>query len=85
MARTTWRGLLLGSLVLAATAAARPASAQDKPKKGVIELAEVVIKGRIQKPVASVDVNRIQPSLTLAELKQPFLEKVEQAIYRDPF
>jgi len=62
-----------------------PAMAQDKPAKGVITLAEVTIVGRIQKPIASVDVNRIQPKLTLQELRQPFLDKIEQAIYQDPF
>jgi hypothetical protein len=61
------------------------ASAQDKPAKGVITLAEVTIVGRIQKPIASVDVNRIQPKLTLQELRQPFLDKIEQVLYSDPF
>jgi len=32
-----------------------------------------------------VDVSRIQPKLTLAELKQPFLERIEKAISREPF
>jgi hypothetical protein len=62
-----------------------PAWAQDKPAKGVITLAEVTIVGRIQKPIASVDVNRIQPKLTLQELRQPFLDKIEQVLYSDPF
>lgn len=62
-----------------------PAFAQDKPAKGVITLAEVTIVGRIQKPIASVDVNRIQPKLTLQELRQPFLDKIEQAVFQDPF
>ena len=61
------------------------ASAQDKPTKGVITLAEVTIVGRIQKPIAAVDVNRIQPKLTLQELRQPFLDKIEQAVYQEPF
>jgi hypothetical protein len=69
-----------GLLVVAA-----PAMAQDKPAKGVITLAEVTIVGRIQKPIASVDVNRIQPKLTLQELRQPFLDKIEQVLYQDPF
>ena len=64
---------------------AAPASAQDKPAKGVITLAEVTIVGRIQKTIASVDVNRIQPKLTLQELRQPFLDKIEQVLYQDPF
>jgi hypothetical protein len=70
---------------LAAVASVAPAVAQDKPAKGVITLAEVTIVGRIQKPIAAVDVNRIQPKLTLQELRQPFLDKVEQAIYQEPF
>ena len=53
--------------------------------RGVITLAEVTITGRIQKPIAAVDVSRIQPKLTLAELRQPFLDRIEQAIYKDPF
>ena len=61
------------------------ALAQQKASKGVITLAEVTIVGRIQKPIAAVDVNRIQPKLTLQELRQPFLELVEKAIYQEPF
>jgi hypothetical protein len=76
-------------MILASVAAASmveaPLLAQDKPTKGVITLAEVTIVGRIQKPIAAVDVNRIQPKLTLQELRQPFLDKVEQAIYQEPF
>ncbi len=64
-------------------------AAQEKGKetkqRGVITLAEVTITGRIQKPIAAVDVTRIQPKLTLAELRQPFIDRIEQAIYKDPF
>jgi hypothetical protein len=77
---TLWMAAALG-----ATLASTPALAQDKPAKGVITLAEVTIVGRIQKPIAAVDVNRIQPKLTLQELRQPFLDKVEQAVYQEPF
>jgi hypothetical protein len=71
--------------VLASVLSTGAVLGQDKPAKGVITLAEVTIVGRIQKPIAAVDVNRIQPKLTLQELRQPFLDKVEQAIYQDPF
>lgn len=75
--------------VLAGMFAATAAQAQEKGKetkqRGVITLAEVTITGRIQKPIAAVDVSRIQPKLTLAELRQPFLDRIEQAIYKDPF
>jgi hypothetical protein len=56
-------------------------------KKGgrVVTISEVTIVGRVQKPIAAVDVSRIQPKLTLAELRQPFLDRIEKAIYHDPF
>jgi hypothetical protein len=62
---------------------AMPASAQQSGK--VITIGEVTIVGRVQKPIASVDVSKIQPKLTLAELKQPFLDRIEQAATKDPF
>ena len=59
--------------------------AQASGKSRVVTISEVTIVGRIQKPIAAVDVSRIQPKLTLAELRQPFLQKIEEAIYRSPF
>ena len=59
------------------------AAAQKKPR--VVTISEVTIVGRVQKPIAAVDVSRIQPKLTLAELRQPFLDRIEKAIYNDPF
>lgn len=63
------------------------AGAQEEKDKarGAITLTEVTITGRIEKPIAAVDVARIQPRLTLAELRQPFLDRIEQAIYKTPF
>jgi len=51
----------------------------------VLTISEVRIVGRVQKPIASIDVSRIQPSLTLAELKKPFVQRIEKAIYQAPF
>ena len=51
----------------------------------VVTISEITIVGRIQKPIAAVDVSRIQPKLALAELRQPFLQRIEEAIYRSPF
>jgi hypothetical protein len=80
--------VMAGAFALAAFA---PASALAQPKakdnapRGVITLAEITITGRIQKPIAAVDVARIRPKLTLSELRQPFLERISKAIYKDPF
>lgn len=68
---------------LAVLLVAGSAGAQSKGR--VITITEVTIVGRVQKPIAAVDVSRIQPKLTLAELKQPFIERIEKAISRDPF
>jgi hypothetical protein len=69
--------------VLGVVLASGSASAQKKSR--VITISEVTIVGRVQKPIAAVDVSRIQPKLTLAELKQPFVDRIEKAISRDPF
>ncbi len=69
--------LMVGALLVSGDAAAQ--------QKGVITINEVTIVGRVQKPVASVDVSKIQPKLTLAELRQPFLDRIEEAARKDPF
>jgi hypothetical protein len=76
--RIVW---LLGLFLIIST----PALAQQKKGSRVITISEVTIVGRVQKPIAAVDVSRIQPKLTLGELRQPFLDRIERAISRDPF
>jgi hypothetical protein len=62
------------------------AEAQTKPaQNGVLQVGEITIVGRVQKPIAAVDVAKIQPKLTLAELRQPFLDRIEEAVHKDPF
>lgn len=62
-----------------------PAGGGARRRANVIELNEITITGRVQKPVAAVDISRIAPKLSLTELRQPFLDQIEQALYRDPF
>jgi len=66
------------------------AHADDQPKRsaqqqGVLQIGEITIVGRVQKPIAAVDVAKIQPKLTLAELRQPFLDRIEEAVSKEPF
>lgn len=56
-----------------------------QPKQRVVTISEVTIVGRVQKPIAAVDVSRIQPKLTLGTKKQPFVERIEKAIQESPF
>jgi hypothetical protein len=83
------RAILKTSLVALAAAGilgfgAGSASAADS-KKGVITLNEIEIVGRVQKPIESVDVGMIPVKLTLAEMRQPFLDRIEEAVQHDPF
>jgi hypothetical protein len=75
----------IASLSVAFALVAVHGSASAQKKSRVITISEVTIVGRVQKPIAAVDVSRIQPKLTLAELKQPFVDRIEKAISRDPF
>lgn len=70
-----------------ATSQTNPGSSQSTTpaKNRVVTIREVTIVGRIQKPVAAVDVSRIQPKMTLAELRQPFLQRIGESIYSSPF
>jgi len=80
--------LAILAAVLPVLGYASVASAQDRPAKqdkGVLQVGEITIVGRVQKPIAAVDVAKIQPKLTLAELRQPFLDRVEEAVRKDPF
>jgi hypothetical protein len=65
-----------------------PAAAQKTKGKGrgrVVTITEVTIVGRVQKPIAATAVSRIEPKLTLSELRQPFVQRIERAIYAEPF
>ena len=75
----------LTQLAVVVLVLAVPAVAAAQGKSRVVTISEVTIVGRVQKPIAAVDVSRIQPKLTLAELRQPFLHRIEEAIYQDPF
>ncbi len=65
--------------------AAAPAAGRPKQQQGVLQVGEITIVGRVQKPIAAVDVAKIQPKLTLAELRQPFLDRIEEAVRKEPF
>jgi hypothetical protein len=78
--------MMMTAVALSISAALAPlAEAQNKPTQGVLQIGEITIVGRVQKPIAAVDVAKIQPKLTLAELRQPFLDRIEEAVHKDPF
>ena len=75
----------LFAIVLGSAFTFAPSDASAQQAGRVITIGEVTIVGRVQKPIASVDVSKIQPKLTLAELRQPFLDRIEQATFKEPF
>jgi hypothetical protein len=83
--RLTAIACLAAALAFTVAPDALAQKAKDNKPRGVITLAEVTITGRIQKPIAAVDVARIRPKLTLSELRQPFVERITEAIYKAPF
>ncbi|MGA3124285.1 MAG: hypothetical protein ABSF69_26300 [Polyangiaceae bacterium] len=91
MHRIAIRGAVLVAAVLSTVSVhaqdrtANAAPRAPKPQQGVLQIGEITIVGRVQKPVAAVDVAKIQPKLTLAELRQPFLDRIEAAVHNDPF
>jgi hypothetical protein len=76
--------LQLSALILVSVSLL-PTLALAQKKSRVVTISEVTIVGRVQKPIAAVDVSRIQPKLTLGELRQPFIDRIEKAISHDPF
>ena len=74
---------ILAPLIAVAVLLLAPAAFAQK--KNVITIGEVTIVGRVQKPIAAVAVAKIRVRVALAELRQPFLDRIEEAIRKDPF
>jgi hypothetical protein len=75
--------LTLGTLGSAALAD-EAAKAQPAPR-GKIMLDGLIITLKPPRPVAAVDVARLTPKVTLAELRQPLIGRIEAAIEKEPF
>jgi hypothetical protein len=77
---------LLTACVLASAFSTANALA-EKPQKPsrVLTVSEVTIVGRVQKPIAAVDVSRIPARLTMERRDQKLLSKIQRDLYRAPF
>jgi hypothetical protein len=81
--------LMLAALALSALFAGS-ASAQDKGAAGkrkpkVIQLEEITIEGRVQKPNAFYILNRSNLGYEVLDLRTSFLRDVVKSVQRDPF
>lgn len=60
-------------------------SGEARAEGRTVKLPDLVIVGRVQRPLASLEVSKIPPQLTLTELREPLLDRTEAATTRDPF
>ena len=65
----------------AVVALASTAHADDK----TITIREQKIYGRAARPMAVTEVTKLPVQTTVSELKQPFVQRVEQAVQSNPF
>jgi hypothetical protein len=77
--------MALGLLLAAGNAAGAEGQRKPRQPRGVITLDTVTIKGRLQQPIAAIDVTRLRPRLTLSDLRQPFLDRIDKSVYGAPF
>ncbi len=70
-----------------ATIAIQPAVAQEKRRRApkVIQLEEITIEGRVQKPNAFYILNRSNIGYEIMDLRTSFLGKVVSAVNDEPF
>lgn len=84
---THWLGFAIVALAIAAISGS--ASAQDRKKTTrapkVIELEEIKIEGRVQKPNAFYILNRSNIGYEVMELRTSFMNELIRTVRRDPF
>ncbi len=76
---------LLGATALGLAALTSSTLAQAQKKPTVVDVGEIQIKAYVPKPVAVVDIERLDPKLSLADLHKPFVDEIEKAILKSPF
>jgi hypothetical protein len=77
--------ILLALMLVAATASAGLAQGTKKRQPRVIQLEEIVIEGRVQKPNAFYILNRSNLGYEVLELRTSFLRKVVRSVQKEPF
>lgn len=75
-------GIALGIALLASAGAA---AAQQKRAPKVIQLEEIKIEGRVQKPNAFYILNRSNIGYQVMELRTSFLQQVVRSVRGEPF
>jgi len=77
--------ILVALMLVAATASGALAQGAKKRQPRVIQLEEIVIEGRVQKPNAFYILNRSNLGYEVLELRTSFLRKVVRSVQKEPF
>lgn len=81
-----WASTILLALVfVAASTTAALAQGAKRRQPRVIQLEEIVIEGRVQKPNAFYILNRSNLGYEVLELRTSFLRKVVRSVQKEPF
>ncbi|MBW1832192.1 MAG: hypothetical protein GQ551_05485 [Myxococcales bacterium] len=80
-ASIVWLALLLVALATTATLAQDAKRRQPR----VIQLEEIVIEGRVQKPNAFYILNRSNLGYEVLELRTSFLREILRSVQKEPF
>jgi hypothetical protein len=81
--RMRWLGLALASALLSVAPSVDAQKKARAPK--VIQLEEIKIEGRVQKPNAFYILNRSNIGYEVMELRTTFLQEVVRSVRREPF
>ena len=77
--------VLLALLFVAAATTTALAQGGKKRQPRVIQLEEIVIEGRVQKPNAFYILNRSNLGYEVLELRTSFLREVVRSVQKEPF
>ena len=75
--------ILAGALLLSVASA--EAQGRKKRKPRVIQLEEITIEGRVQKPNAFYILNRSNIGYEVLDLRTSFLREVIRSVQKEPF
>lgn len=78
-------GVLVGAASIGSTAQAQDRGAAGKRKPKVIQLEEITIEGRVQKPNAFYILNRSNLGYEVLDLRTSFLRDVVRSVQNEPF
>ena len=81
-----WASIVWLALVLVAVATTATLAQDGKKRRPrVIQLEEIVIEGRVQKPNAFYILNRSNLGYEVLELRTSFLREIVRSVQKEPF